>query len=145
MIRLVSIGQYDHKTATDITWQLLQERPVEARISHDGKTRRPEHNAFVSHHPYRCWFLIENEDKEVVGAISLSWKNEIGIAILKAHAGRKYAKQAIEEVMKHLPPLPPKNGNIPATYVANVAPGNKASIKLFQSLGAKVVQQTFQL
>ena len=143
MIRLIPLSI--HQKGADVTWQLLQERPEAAYISHAGNTAREEHDRYISSMPYRAWEIIENEAGEPVGAVYLTNRNEIGIAILKDYQHNGYATEAIKAVMDRYAPLSAIPGARQAHYVANVAPTNIASQKLFQKLGARLVQFTYKL
>jgi RimJ/RimL family protein N-acetyltransferase len=118
-------------------YRLLQERPPEANISHREMPTYDAHCAFVHEHPYSAWYLIGKfsmrAETTPVGAIYLTKADEIGIAIHRREQGNGYAQLAIRMLMdKH----PRKR------YLANVAPGNVASHKLFSKLG-KVIQHTY--
>ena len=133
------------KAGPEVLWQLLQERPDGANISHNKNTARwEEHVHFVEHHPYRSWMLIQNSFGEFVGAIYLTDKNEIGIFILKAHQRKGYAREAIRMVTSLYPPLPAISGSRRGKFVANIAPGNDVSVALFKGLGAKHIQNTYE-
>jgi len=115
-------------------YRLLQERPAEACISHKTMPSYDAHCSFVHKHPYSAWYLAMDHGLSV-GAIYLSRLDEIGIAISREMQGRGYAQSAIAALMaKH----PRKR------YLANVAPGNEASHKLFSKLG-KVIQMTYEI
>jgi len=143
MIRLIPLSI--HQIGFDITWQLLNERPEAAFISHVGGTARADHDRYVRSMPYRVWEIIENEEQVPVGAVYLTNRNEVGIAILQAHQGKGYATDAIKAVMARYAPLAPIPGGRTGYYVANVAPTNTASQKLFEKLGAKLMQYTYKL
>lgn len=121
--------------AATILYDLLAERPAYANISHKKMPTWEEHIRFVRSNPYRAWFLIE-EDCGIVGAIYLSKQNEIGVAVFKKHQAKGYAKRAVTELNRRYPK---------ERLLANVAPGNKVSQAFWESLGGKVVQQTYEL
>lgn len=143
MIRLIPLSI--HRIGAEITWQLLCERPEAANISHAGNTAREDHDRYISSMPYRAWEIIENEAGVAVGAVYLTNRNEVGIAILKDYHGNGYATDAIKAVMARYAPLSAIPGARQGHYVANVAPTNIASQKLFQKLGARLVQFTYKL
>ena len=117
--------------AIEVLWQLLCERPSYANISHDGLPDRNRHVSFVLAHPYREWALIMVES-QWVGAIYITHRNEIGIGILKAHHRKGYARQAIELLMLRHPR---------DYYIANTAPGNHPSHRLWESFQDVVICQ----
>ena len=112
-----------HPDAVEVLWDLLRERPDYANISHDGKPERNRHVSFVLAHPYREWTLIMAEN-QWVGAIYITHQNEIGIGILKKYQRKGYARQAIDLMMQRHPR---------PYYLANVAPGNHPSHRLWES------------
>ena len=154
MIRLIDIYEcimqdpysHDGVLATHkVLYDLLLERPREANISHGDMPSIEGHVLFVNSKPYECWYLIQDWpmtyeeavfDKKVpewTGTIYLTHKREIGIFVFKKHQRKGIATGAIEILLeKH-----------PGDYLANIAPTNKASIKFFDGLGAKLIQHTY--
>jgi len=134
MITLQDVRQ--HSDALKVLWQLLEERPPEANISHGGHLPEwTDHRAHVETHDHMGWYLIMAEGIPV-GAVYITKKGEIGIGILKAHQRKGYAKAGIRAVMaKH-----PRE-----EYLANVAPGNQISANLFWGLGGDIIQVTFRI
>lgn len=118
-----------------ILWDLLSERPGHANISHREMPSWSAHVIFVHDHPYRAWNLIEVSG-EIIGAIYLTMQNEIGIGIFKAHQGKGYGPAAIKRLMEEYGPR---------RFLANIAPGNEASRKVFEGMGFKHIQNTFEL
>ena len=134
MITLQDVRQ--HSDALKVLWQLLEERPPEANISHGGHLPEwTDHRAHVETHDHMGWYLIM-ADGVPVGAVYITKKGEIGIGILKAHQRKGYATAGIRAVMaKH-----PRE-----EYLANVAPGNQISANLFWGLGGDIIQVTFRI
>ena len=134
----------DYADATPFLYELLQERPEQARISHEKMPTREEHEHFVEHHPFRFWFLLEAEGN-FVGAMEVTDRNEIGIAILRRYQGRGYASTALRAFIEMLRPLP----EIPAVrrgqWLANIAMGNDAGKDFFAKCGFRPVQTTWVL
>lgn len=132
--------------AIEFLYELLTERPPDANISHRETPSLEHHRAFVVRRIYRCWYIIENEDGERVGAVSLTHGNEIGIAVKDGHRHRGYATAAITEIRRLHQPLDEiKSVRRGGVFVANVAPGNEASHMLFEKLGARPIQVTYEL
>lgn len=130
--------------AAEVLWQLLRERPLEANISHRGMPSRDEHARFVASHPYRCWYLVQEvASQRIAGACYLTTQNEVGISILQAFQRRGLARAAVQELLRAHAPLPAIPGVRRGDFIANVAPGNAASHRLFESLGGTVVQHTY--
>lgn len=114
-----------------LLYSLLSERTPEQSISHKEMPSFDRHMAFVESEPYKAWYLITVEGV-AVGATYLTRQNEISIAILKAHRGKGYAKEAIQELMKlHDGP-----------FLANINPSNWPSRCLFRGLGFNYIQVT---
>lgn len=103
---------------------LLREREPHESISHKAMPSFADHCAFVAGQPYEAWYLIEADDY-VRGAIYLTDRREIGIAIYKGHRGHGYAEDAITELMRR------QGGG----FLANINPENTASLMLFRKLG----------
>lgn len=170
-IILESVYRLHHVTGQDgelMTYDLLAERPPEANISHSLLPSREQHREFYHSNPYRAWLAIiptqptrqaERTQQRptayirqgkttpvwpAVGTVLLTFRNEIGIAILRDHRRQGYARRAIEEVLRIYPPLNAEPSIRPGHYVANVAPTNAPSIALFSSLG-RLVQHTYRL
>lgn len=107
-----------------VLWELLKEREPHQSISHKAMPTRTEHMHFAGSRPYAAWYLIFDGGRPV-GACYLSKQREIGISIFRTWRGKGYAKQAITELLRlH-----------PGRALANIAPGNEASIALFRGLG----------
>lgn len=128
--------------AIEVLWQLLCERPAYANISHNGLPDRNRHVSFVLAHPYREWCLIMatgyvHGGQRWVGAVYITHQNEIGIGILKAHQRKGYARQAIDLMMQRHPR---------PYYLANVAPANHPSHKLWESFqNHSICQITYRI
>ncbi len=125
----------DHPSYIRFLYELLQERPVEANISHNRMPTYEQHTAFVKRDPYSCWFLIMAGDT-MAGSIYLTRHQEIGIHIHTPFRRLGLASWAIPYFMDMIGPQ---------KYLANVAPGNAASHALFSKLGGKVIQHTYAL
>ena len=129
------IDVYEAPPSIDTLYQLLKERPPAANISHRGMPTWEEHKRFVGSRPYEAWYLVVDRD-DVVGTVYMTRANEIGISLFKKYQGRGHARRAIEALMKAQPR---------ARYLANIAPGNDASLSLFKKLGFTHIQETYAL
>jgi RimJ/RimL family protein N-acetyltransferase len=125
----------DLDAAEPILWQLLQERPPEANISHRKMPSWNEHLAFIAGKPYAHWYLIDVGETDYVGAAYLTHAREIGIGILNRYQGFQYGRTAVKLLMERHP----------GRCLANVAPTNYKSQQMFRDLGGKVIQFTFEL
>lgn len=125
----------DHPNMWHVPFQLLQERELHENISHREMPTWDEHRAFALSNPYHSWYWFEGLEGLAGGCIYLSKQREIGVGVLRAHRGNGFAKQAIAELMRlH-----------PGRFLANVAPGNGPSHRLFESLNFKPLQVTYVL
>ncbi len=114
----------------------MQEREPHVNISHRGMPTWEQHVDFVSSRPYKGWWIIETDDGIPAGACYLSKQNEIGVFVLDAYRGRGLGKSAICEIMVMYPG---------ERLLANVNPQNVASIALFERLGFRHLQNTYEL
>lgn len=127
-----------------VLYDLLAERTPEQSISHKKMPTFGEHVEFIRSKPYQNWWLIvaENPVDDIsyeelfVGAVYVTKKREIGISIFNAFKQQGYGKAAVLRVMELYP-----SGN----FYANVNPANAASKALFESIGGKVIQETYVL
>lgn len=121
----------------DFLYRLLSER--EHPISHKAMPPMKEHLFFVEHHPYRYWYIIGDN----YGSVYLGWDNSIGIVIAREHQHKGYARQALKEVIKRHEPLVALPSVRRGSFIANIAPGNHVSKRLFQSLGFNLIQEVY--
>ena len=116
-------------------YKLLEERTPEQSISHKEMPSLEDHSKFYYSKPYFIWNVIKNEENQIVGTLYLTHQREIGIFIFNEFKGKGYAEEAIR-LMKSI---------TPGRFLANVNPQNEASNNLFQKLGGKLIQQTYEL
>src|SRR5580700_4473515 len=127
MIKLVDVYTEiaETRVATHFLYELLKEREPHQNISHREMPSFEEHTHFVDSHPYREWFIIFYEWRNVemgpIGAIYLSKQNEIGIFIAKEYQGKGHGKTAICLLMNRYPG---------ERFLANIAPGNSRSLAM---------------
>lgn len=132
MINLIPIEHVpDHLT---ILYELLKERTPEQSISHRKMPTFEEHTAFVRSQPYLAWHLIQNAEGEYVGSVYLSKQREVGIFIFAKHARKGYGMAAVQAILKQW-----------GRCLANVNPNNVASIEMFKKLGARHIQNTYEV
>ena len=134
-MKFVDVYLYPDQTKVlHALYVLLGERTKNQSISHKEMPSLDKHIKFVESLPYPHWYLIfaNDEDDACVGAIYLTQRNEIGIGIFKDCQNNGYASEAIKQLMSlHS-----------CKFLANINPENKASIKLFENLGFKHIQET---
>lgn len=124
-------------------YELMAEAQPHEVISHQVMPTMENHVAYVMSRPHPFWYMIEHEATDVtqlyptiLGYIYLSARDEIGLRLYRAHQGRGVGTWAVQELMQ----LHGKRG-----YLANIAPGNKASTRMFQRLGFAHIQNTYAL
>ena len=133
MIRLASV--YKTRFAEDILYRLLEERTPEQSIRHKRMPTKHEHHDFVESAPYRAWYLAMTNADIPVGMVYLTKQNEIGLFVFNAHQGRGYGPQIYAEMRKRW------NGRM----LANINPANTRSIRFFEKMGARLIQQTYEI
>lgn len=130
-----------------LLWALLKDRPLRSRVSHKRMPTWDEHVEFVLNHPYKDWCLISidagNNEDLLIGSVFISQParpsvigDELSVDINVLWRGGGRARQALELMMQKHPRR---------RYLANVGTENYASMALFQSLGFKLCQFTFEL
>lgn len=93
------------------------------------------HCEFVIHHPYAAWYIVELDNGDKVGTVYLTKHDEIGVQILNKWRGNGFGTIAINLITK----LHPRE-----RYLANISPKNDGSMRLFQRLGFKHIQNTYE-
>ena len=140
-MRLVSV--YTEPEAVDVLYRLMEERPRESWITHEGLPTREEHLQFVRSIPFLCWYLIE--EGGYIGAIECNDRNELAISVLKEFQRKGYGTRALKlffSLHKPLPAIPAiRNGH----WLANIAHGNDYSKIFFSRLGFSPLQTTYVL
>lgn len=131
-MRLVDVC--DEPLSRKILYDLLAEREPHQSISHRSMPTWEDHVAFVDSAPYHAWFLIEWDG--YLGSIYLTHNDEIGVSLFGKHRGQGYAAKAILLLMRKYPRK---------RYLANINPANEASIRMFERLGFRHIQNTYEL
>lgn len=132
--------------AIDFLYLLIEQRMTEPEVNISATMPTIEqHRQFVHRRPYRYWYLIENEEGERVGYISATHRNEIGIVLLKEHRRKGYGSEAVMEFMRLHEPEPAISSERRGSWLANVNPDNAASRAMFERLGGKLIQVTYEL
>lgn len=130
--------------AVDILYDILSERSgdVKVNISHKpGGVTYESHRMFVENHPYEAWYLIE-ADGVIVGSVYLTKPprpsvagNEIGIFLRSEYRGKGIGPQVIQVLMAY---------HGPGRYLANISPQNDRSIAMFERMGFRHCQNTYE-
>lgn len=132
-MKLVDV--YGEPVATALLYSLLSERGEDVNISHRELPPIEQHSAFLRSRPYAAWYLIAT-DERYVGAIYLTRDDEIGVFIRKDQQGHGYGRAAVELLMKTHPR---------ERFLANINPANARSIRFFEQLGFRHIQNTYEL
>lgn len=123
-------------------YDLLKERDPAANISHRGEMPPFfQHVTFVQSRPYHAWYIAEHEGEKIGSAYLTNpgpgmYGDEIGIFLSKGWKGRGFGAQILHRLMQAHPR---------PRYLANVAPGNEASLAFFEKQGFKPLQVTYEL
>jgi len=103
-------------------------------IEQAKQNTRIDHVSYIGSRPYQIWYLIY--DAEIcVGQVYLSKNNELGVQIFKEFQNRGYGQMALNFMIETY-----KSINL----LANINPKNEKSIKLFEKLGFKHIQNTYK-
>lgn len=132
--------------AIHFLYQLLGERRPEVNISHKAMPSFAEHEKFIKSTPYAGhWIVVLCQPigksphasfTAPVGACYVTKMGEIGIQISREYQRKGYARTALNTLIEM------HKGR---RLLANIAPGNEASRRLFEGFGFKHIQNTFEL
>jgi RimJ/RimL family protein N-acetyltransferase len=128
------IDVYREPMAPAFLYSLLKERTPEQSISHKRMPSIDEHISFIISEPYPQWYLVEVDD-ELIGSVYLTDNREIGVFILERLKGIGLGKMIVEKMCE----------DNPGRILANINPDNMVSRKMFEGMGAKLIQVTYEL
>lgn len=140
---IYSDGCHDSDSVHSFLYRLLAERAPTESISHNDMPTFGQHVDFIKRKPYKGWYLVKatvNEDGiyTPIGSVYLSFRNEIGVAILSTYRRNGYGKAAIKLLMSM--------HSTEKFFLANINPDNAKSIMLFRDkLGFSIIQETYKL
>jgi RimJ/RimL family protein N-acetyltransferase len=144
VIRLVDVYK-DREKAMRFLYELIEERMTEPDVNISATMPTwQQHRQFVCRHPYRYWYLLE-VGGELVGYVSATDRNEIGIVLRKSARGKGYGPAAVKLFTDSHEPLPAIPSARSGRWLANINPKNERSIKMFSGLGFKHLQNTYEL
>lgn len=145
------LDAYGEARAPKFLWQMMEESMDEpdTRISHEDMPSWDEHVLFLKARSRRVLLLIEDDsvrlaEDELVGFVSLTYMNEIGVRIRKAMRGRGHGALGVQHIITNYAPMPAQASVRQGRFIANINPANAASIALFTKLGAKHIQNTYR-
>lgn len=133
-------------------YQMMKDREEEINISHRELPTFEQHRQFWVRRMYRFCYLLahvihgaNSEHHLWVGYVSATHANEIGIVIRKPYRTQGYGSLGVRALMEKHQPNPAEPGVRNGHWLANIAPGNEPSRRLFESLGFKLIQNTYAL
>lgn len=139
-MKLLSV--YRHKNAVNILYEFLEDRmqTPEFNISHRKMPSFDEHTHFFyrggdnEEPPYRAWYFILNQEDSIIGSIYLTKAREVGVYLVPEARGKGLGKLAVDLLMVKWP----------GRFLANINPANARSIAMFEELGFKHIQNTYE-
>jgi RimJ/RimL family protein N-acetyltransferase len=157
MIKLLDLYQAGQirPGALEFLYKMMEERQTEpeVNISYKELPSFEHHRAFWTRRPYRFTYLIEPSDYlprddlswQWAGYVSATARNEIGIVLLQAWRGHGIGPQAVQALLERHKPNPAVPSECSGCWLANVAPGNERSRRMFEKLGFRKIQETYAL
>ena len=115
-------------------YQLLAQRPSYTSISHGIMPSWEQHCEFWTRPLYREQAIIMLDEKQA-GYYYISKQNELGIHLVRACRGHGIGPAVIKHLVRKY------EGE---TLLANVAPCNECSQRLFEGMGWQLIQQTYR-
>lgn len=119
----------------EFLYEMLKERTPEQSISHRTMPTLEQHKKFMESNPYDVWYIIEAGHHTRVGHTYLTRDNEIGIFVTTAFKGKGIGTKVVRDLM-----VMHKRDR----YLANVNPHNEVSQNLFNNLGFRRIQFTYE-
>jgi RimJ/RimL family protein N-acetyltransferase len=136
-MKLVNV--YKIKDGAAVLYELMRERSTEhdrfVNISHRKMPTWRSHLAYMRRKTNRVWYVIKIGN-EYAGSLRIGKDDEIGIVLFRKFRGQGIGPKAIRMLMKR---------HKRARFIANINPKNGRSIAVFQKLGFKLLQQTYEL
>lgn len=142
---IILMDVYESPECWQFLYDLLKQRTPEISISHKKMPAFGEHEIFIRTRPYKNWFVavftfevtIPGVDvSRPVASVYLTHSNEIGVFVDQGHRGKGIGKDLVQEIIK-------RNG--PGRYLANINPKNETSIRMFDGLGFRHIQNTYEI
>ena len=115
-------------------YDLLEDRNSQVNILHKTMPTYDEHVKFIKSKPYSKWYIVYSGD-ERIGTILLTLENEVGIFLKKNIQHKGVGSFALKLLIIENPHL---------SYLANINPNNKKSIKFFKKNNFKLIQYTYE-
>jgi RimJ/RimL family protein N-acetyltransferase len=120
-------------------YDLLAQRDPSVNISHKEMPTYEEHVVFIASHPYPYHKIIEVPgdvpgSRQPVGVVYVTPRNEVGIQLARQWCRKGIGSWALKQVL----------ASCRGRVLANIAPGNEASKKFFESHGYRLIQETYE-
>lgn len=112
-------------------------------ISHQKIPTFEEHKSFVNEHPYRCWYLIY-DDQRAIGSFYLTSDNSLGINLIVDETEQR-VKSILAFVKGQYKPLPAITSLRAERFSVNVPASNEQLKNALETLNAKILQITYTL
>lgn len=141
-IWLTDIYEDHTQIVLEFLYELMKERDPEINISHSTLPTFEEHTNFFLSRPFAHWLLIHTETG-LAGYISATHNNEIGIVLRINYRGYGIGPEAVRQFTRDYSPLPAIPSKRRGCWLANVAPTNPRSSRMFEKLGFKLTQLTY--
>ena len=130
------------KEHIDILFNLLNLRKY--RISSVKKITLFEHRRFVKSNPYRSWYIIYLNEKNLIGTVYVTKNNMIGINLIK-NINSENIFTIINFIKKHHRPLKEIKSVRSGSFGINTAKSNHHLQRCLKDLGYKISQISFNL
>ena len=128
------------KSMVDALYELLKMR--HHSISHTIMPSYEEHKQFVLNHPYRSWYLIENNG-QICGQVYLQNNNSIGINCLDDKFVGRFTIEIVEFIKANYTPLPSQKSLVVNRFHINVPSTNTSMQQALDEGGYTASQVTY--
>lgn len=145
-IGLIPVDEEPRAAHLLFDWLLERNDDRNVNISHVKPVSWKDHIKFMRSDCYRHWYLARaNDDGRYVGQVYATHLNEVGIILARAERGKGLGPIIMRRFLELHQPLPALPGKRRGVWLANINPANERSIKMFEKLGFRHVQNTYAL
>lgn len=121
-------------------YELLKQRQY--RISHKALPSFDEHEAFVSAHPYRAWFIVRKNDT-LRGSFYLHKDNSIGLNLTEQDS--KIVGAIFDFITENFKPEPAVASFVAASFFVNLSCENTELQNILSEQGLIPLQISYRL
>ena len=125
---------------TESLFEVLKNR--KHSISHHKMPSFEEHQAFVTVHPYRVWYMIFLKSK-CVGSFYIQNDNSIGLNL--ANPDKHKINFCLNFIKSNFFPYPEKKSVVPPYFYFNIPSSDTTLLKMFEELNLIPIQTSFKL